>query len=60
MKDFIDFRFEEMSQQEMLDISGGNIFEDAWEGIKNAVKTVGDFYKGVWDGLTNKENDATK
>ena len=44
MNDFINWGVEEMCQHEMLNVEGGNIFEDAWNGIKS-------FFQGLCDGL---------
>jgi hypothetical protein len=46
--DLYAFSVEEMTQREMLEIDGGNIFVDAWNGIKVAAETVAAYAKYYW------------
>jgi len=45
MENLINFGFKEMTHNEMLNALGGNIFVDAWNGIK-------DFFSGLANGLS--------
>jgi len=43
---------EEIDQNEMMDIFGGNILADSWDWVKQAAKDTCDFFRGFWEGLT--------
>ena len=52
MKHLIIFDTVELTSTEMSFINGGSPIIDAVEWY---YKTIGSFYRGIWDGLTGKE-----